>query len=525
MNQPHPVAPATLSALLVEDDEADYVLLQRMVDHDRVTVRRVDHLAAAMAELDGQPYDLVLLDLTLPDSEGLASFDALHKHYPRTPIIVLTGVADHELATTALRRGAQDYLVKGTIDSATLERSLRYAVERAAAAESLRRSEELLRHSQRLEAIGRLAGGVAHDFNNLLTVILSCSVLAQREWGDDPRGSSYLADIVTAAERAASLARQLLTFSRQQPSVQRIVSANTIIDNLQPMLDRLLRDDVTLVTRLAPDLWPTRIDPARLEQVLVNVVVNARDALPRGGRITITTRNVTLCPGDTAETPDVPPGEYVALEVSDNGVGMSPDVLARVFEPFFTTKDPTHGTGLGLAMCYGIVSQASGFCRVRSEVGRGTTFHVLLPRTEQPAEAPKAGPQTKSHGGDETVLVVDDREPVRRIAARILSELGYQVLEAGGGPQALAVAAKHPGPIHLLLTDIAMPEMRGYELARRLVAERPDTRVVYISGYAEPESPSEGGSVVAAGFVQKPFTIEQLASAVRGALDGPTARV
>jgi PAS domain S-box-containing protein len=392
--------------------------------------------------------------------------------------------------------------------------------ERKHSAAVRERLEGELRQAQKMEAIGRLSGGIAHDFNNLLAVIMGHSeLLASRLTEADPAQQD--AEMIRrASERAAELTRQLLAFGRRQPQEPRVLDLNALVTSLLSMLQRLIGADVQLVTRLAPDLGRVRADPGQIEQVLMNLVVNARDSMPQGGRLTLTTDNVLL--GASGDVSPVGPAAqaHVRLGVEDTGIGMSEETQAHVFEPFFTTKGPDKGTGLGLSTAYGIVSQHQGRIEVRSGLGQGTTFWVYLPRIEEPLSAPVA-PTTRAHlpGGSETILLVEDEKAVRELARQLLVGRGYTVLEAASGESALQLVHRHPDPIHLVLTDVVMPGMSGPELAERLAVLRPKTRVLYMSGYAEEALRRSGEASSEVRLLPKPFTMAALAGAVRAALD------
>ncbi|OGK78001.1 MAG: hypothetical protein A2X53_22785 [Candidatus Rokubacteria bacterium GWA2_70_23] len=394
--------------------------------------------------------------------------------------------------------------------------------ERKRVEEALAQSQEMLRQAQKMEGLGRLAGGVAHDFNNLLTVIIGRGALLQSAL-DESSALRRNADIVhETALRAAALTRQLLAFSRQQKLQPRVLDLSQLLSGLEEMLRRLIREDIELAVPRTSGLWRVRADPTQLEQVIVNLAVNARDAMPEGGRLTIRAANVELNGAIAAQHPGARPGAFVLLEVADTGVGMSPDVQARIFEPFFTTKEMGRGTGLGLATVYGIVRQHEGWIEVRSQPGRGTTFAVYLPRVEDPADADEARPAHRERlTGSETILLAEDEDEVRSVVREMLESLGYRVIVAGGPAEALERIERLPEPIHLLLTDVVMPGMRGPELARRATELRPALKVLYISGHAD--DTVFRNAVIPRGMVilEKPFTPESLAVRVREVLDRP----
>ena len=378
-------------------------------------------------------------------------------------------------------------------------------IERKRAEEALRRSEEQLRQAQKMEAVGRLAGGIAHDFNNLLTVITSYGELLLEDLSPGDSRRDDVEQIRKAAEAAAALTRQLLAFTRQQVLEPKVLNLRAIVAGTEKLLQRLIGADVHLTTSLASDLGAVKADPGQLEQIIINLAVNARDAMPGGGRLSIEAANLEQVEGR--------PGRYVLLAVSDTGIGMDEQTKARIFEPFFTTKESGKGTGLGLATVYGIVKQAGGFIWVDSEPGRGTSFEVYLPRVDEPAAPAITRPAPAEPArGTETVLVVEDAPAVRLVTRQVLERYGYTVLEAPTGDIALRIAAKHHGPIHLLLTDVVMPGLSGRQLAGQLSQLRSEMKVLYVSGYAD--------TVESAGaYLQKPFAPEALARRVRDVLD------
>jgi two-component system cell cycle sensor histidine kinase/response regulator CckA len=383
--------------------------------------------------------------------------------------------------------------------------------------------EQQLRHAQKMDAVGRLAGGVAHDFNNLLMVILGHNDLLLERLPEDSPLRRHAEEVRKAARRAASLTQQLLTFSRKQVSEPRIVNPADLVRSTSEMLRRLIGENIELVTHLPADLWRVKADPGQFEQVLVNLAVNARDAMPRGGRLSIEASNVMIDESYAQRHHDVQPGAYVLLAVSDTGTGMDAATQARLFEPFFTTKEPGKGTGLGLATVYGIIKQAGGFVWVYSEAGRGTTFKVYLPRGDAAplAEPAVAGaPGATAAGGTETILLVEDEEAVRLLARECLEANGYRVLEARHGAEAIELARTFDGPIHLLFTDVLMPGMTGGELAQQLAGIRPGLPALFASGYTPNGAPQSDLFAPGVNFLQKPFSPAELLRRVRELLDG-----
>jgi PAS domain S-box-containing protein len=388
-----------------------------------------------------------------------------------------------------------------------------------------RQLEEQVRQSQKIEAVGRLAGGVAHDFNNLLTIIAGYSQLALDRLKPDDPVATHVGEIKKAADRAASLTRQLLAFSRRQVLTPQILDLNAVVANMGKMLRRLIGEDVELETRLAPQLARVKADPGQIEQVILNLAVNARDAMPQGGRLMIETSDFFL-DQDYAEAHfPIQPGNYVMLAVSDTGIGMDAETLEHIFEPFFTTKEQGKGTGLGLAMVYGIVKQSGGYIYVYSELGRGSTFKIYLPKAEVKEEEPEARvAEVRSLRGVETVLVVEDEGSVRDLVKGVLERHGYRVLEARNGAEALQVCERHAVPVHLTLTDVVMPQMSGKELADRLREKYPQMKFIFMSGYTEDTALHHRVLEKAAVFVQKPFAPEGLVRKIREVLDGTPDR-
>jgi PAS domain S-box-containing protein len=381
------------------------------------------------------------------------------------------------------------------------------------------RVEEQLRHAQKMDAMGRLAGSVAHDFNNILFIITGYADQALRKMHAQDPLYARLEGIVNAAQRAASLTRQLLTFSRREPVRPQIVNLNTIVRQMEPLFRRLLGDPIDIVTTLAPDLGRTKADTSHLEQVLMNFVVNARDAMPDGGRLCIETANTALDETYTAASAELAPGDYVVLTVTDSGQGMSAAVRERIFEPFFTTKEKGSGTGLGLSIVYGIVKQAGGRVSVYSEPGHGTAFKVYLPRIAD-AEDKDATPSSTLPRGSETILLVEDDADVRRITCENLTEFGYTVLEAEDALEAVDVLQSHPGPVHLLLSDVVIGAgASGRDVALEVVRRSPQTQVMLMSGYAEGSLVAAEGLPAGTTFLPKPLSLRILLEKVRAVLD------
>jgi two-component system, cell cycle sensor histidine kinase and response regulator CckA len=371
-----------------------------------------------------------------------------------------------------------------------------------------------------MEAIGRLAGGVAHDFNNLLMAIHGYAEMLIQNLapGDERRADAE--EIVKAADRAAGLTRQLLAFSSRQVITQQAVALDQLVQNMQNMLQRVIGSEIQMSTEVWPDLTPVLADTTQVEQILVNLVINARDAMPGGGKIAIELRNVELDKIGVAAHPGLQPGDYVEMSIADTGSGMDSETLSRIFEPFFTTKESGKGTGLGLATVYGIVQQNNGAIEVHSRVGHGTTFYIYLPRATdlgKPAPMVVANPAA----GSETILLVEDDDRVRALVANMLRKNGFKVLLASAGDQALEIAARHRGCIQLLLTDVLMPGLNGRMLSERLTTTRPETRVLYMSGYSNDDILRLGVKKAASHFIQKPFSVDALVHKIRETLNSP----
>ena len=382
-------------------------------------------------------------------------------------------------------------------------------------------SEEKLRQSQKMEAVGQLAGGVAHDFNNLLVVIIGYADLLLRRMAPEgnERALRQIEEIRKAGDRAKSLTRQLLAFSRKQVLQPKVIDLNALVRDMDKMLRRLIGEHIDIATVLGADLDNVEADPGQIEQVLLNLAVNARDAMPDRGRLTIETANIELNAEFVRTHRTVEPGSYVMIIVSDTGEGMSPEVQARIFEPFFTTKEQGKGTGLGLSTVYGIIQQSGGSICVQSEPGHGTTFKIYLPRAHELAAAAESGvEETNKPGGNETVLLVEDEDAVRHMAQEILQSNGYCVLDASNGNEAVRVSAEHKGTIDLMVTDVVMPQLGGRELAEKLFVTRPEMRVLYMSGYTDDAIVHHGVVDGRASFLEKPFTSDALARKIREVL-------
>ena len=503
-----------IKILLVEDNPGDSRLIRETLSEaaaDQFELTCAERLDLALEHVAQKEFDVVLLDLTLPDSSGLHTFERMHAQVPAVPTIVLTGLDVESLGVEALKKGAQDYLIKGQVDSPLLVRSIRYAIERNLL-------ENQLLQSNRLESVGELAGGVAHEFNNLLTAIMGYTQLGITRLAPGDPVCSYLEIVLRSAERASKLASQLLAFSRQQVSEPKIFDLNQLILNSGKLLRSVIDKDVELVMVLSPDLDLVSADPNQIDQVLMNLAVNARDAMPTGGKLLIETTNLSVGQGQSDRW-NCRPGKYVSLTVYDNGTGMSEEVKRKVFDPFFTTKDTGKGTGLGLSICYGIMKQNGGHIEVDSETSNGTKFKIFLPCSTQSVPViPQNRGSKHMPGGKETILLAEDEPMVRAMCTRVLYDNGYKVLEAANGEEALRLAQTHPaGMIDILLSDVVMPQMGGIELARRLGESRPDIKILLTSGYTDEALACSPNANLP--FLQKPFLPSALLSQVREVLD------
>jgi signal transduction histidine kinase/CheY-like chemotaxis protein len=395
------------------------------------------------------------------------------------------------------------------------------AIENVRLFERERKHEEQLRQSQKMEAVGRLAGGVAHDFNNLLTAIIGYSELVQSRLDQADPLRCEVEEIGRAGHRAASLTRQLLAFSRKQVLQPEVLDLNAVITDIDKMLGRLIGEDIEMTAFPNPNLGCVMADPGQIEQVIMNLAINARDAMPQGGKLIIQTANVTLEDFYTDKRGlNLKPGPYVMLTVTDTGQGIDENILPHIFEPFFTTKEQGKGTGLGLSTVYGIINQSDGDIWVETEPGRGTTFNIYLPRVDSPAQEQQASkPRESSFSVSETILLVEDEDMVRKLVCEILKMNGYNVLQAANGREALPICEAHAGPIHLMLTDVVMPQMGGRELAERIASLRPEMKVLFMSGYTDDEIVHHEVPDAGIAFIQKPFTPDSLERRVRDLLD------
>jgi signal transduction histidine kinase/ActR/RegA family two-component response regulator len=519
-----------LRILQLEDNPVDAeLILTTLIEGDiPCQSQLVDTRQAFVAALKEGRMDLILADYSIPGFDGMTALILARQHCPDVPFLFVSATIGEELAIDAMHQGATDYVLKQRLGRLvpSVQRALRELddrAERRRAEEALRQSEKQFRQSQKMEAVGRLAGGIAHDFNNLLTVIMGYSQVLSTELGPQHPLRGKIEETQKAGERAAMLIRQLLTFSRKQSLDPKVLSLNTAVTNLESLLRRLIGEDIHFVTKLDPTNGRLRADQAQLEQVLVNLVVNARDAMPKGGTLTIETAQVELTRSPVYHLTPLPPGHYVRLSVGDTGCGMDRQTQSHIFEPFFTTKGEGKGSGLGLSTVFGIVTQCGGAIDVTSRVGHGTRFDLYFPSVESEilATAPTT-PSGQPQRGTETILVVEDEPSVRTLVRDELRKLGYRVIEAKNGVEACLLATQQAGSLQLLLTDVVMPGMGGQELAQHLSVIKPDLRTLFMSGYMDDIGIMAGQEEGTSSFLQKPFTPEVLARAVRNLLDAST---
>jgi two-component system cell cycle sensor histidine kinase/response regulator CckA len=546
------------TVLIVDDNETNRKLMRVILSGEGLNVFEAEDGVEALAILDHQPVDAVISDILMPNMDGYRLCYEIRNNarFRALPFMLYTSTylspSDENLA---LELGADKFLKKPSsaelivqtlkdvmahrrpADRCTiaplqgLEVMKHYSqalitkleeknMELERSITERERVEAQLRQAQKMEAIGLLAGGIAHDFNNMLTVIVGYSdLMLQKLRADDPLRSE-VEQVKEAGVRASLLTRQLLAFSRKQVLQPRVLDLNAILTNMDRMLQRLIGEDISLLTVPAPGLGRVHADPGQIEQVIMNLAVNARDAMPQGGKLTIETANVQLDDGYVRQHAGSKPGPHVMLAVSDTGCGMDAATQARIFEPFFTTKEPGKGTGLGLSTVYGIVKQSGGYIWVYSEPGHGTASKVYLPRVEAVAEAVEPSREAaQTPRGSETILLVEDDYGVRKLIHSILHAYGYRVVEAHHGKHAIQVCEQHAGPIHLMVTDVVMPEMSGRELEERLKPSHPDMKVLFMSGYTHKGIVHHGELVPGTAFLQKPFTPDALARKVREVLD------
>lgn len=510
-----------LRVLIVEDLEDDYALVVRELARGGydVQAQRVETPAALKSACDSQQWDLVISDFSMPQFSGTDALNLVRARQPDLPFIFVSGTMGEETAVAAMKNGAQDYLMKGKLQRLVpaVQRELRDAEERR----ERKRLEVHVHQLQKFEAIGRLAGGVAHDFNNVIGAILGWAELGYGEAEPGSRAHERFQKIRDQGKRAAKLTAQLLAFARRQVLQRRKVNLNILVKEEVSFLEKVIGEDIEIQVLDAPDLRVTLVDSTQIDQVLMNLCLNARDAMPEGGKLIIETKNVEIDDEYCRSHAYARPGSYVLLCVSDNGTGMDAATVERVFEPFFTTKELGRGTGLGLSTVYGIVKQHGGFIYVYSEPGRGTSFRIYFQAECGDHEPGDTASVQQPLRGAETVLLAEDHDGLRESAQEMLQALGYSVVLASNGSEAFELFASNPDHIELVIMDVVMPLLTGPEAYSKMSALRPNLRVIFTTGYT-----SEAASLISlvdkgALILQKPFSLTSLSQMIRGVLDRP----
>jgi len=508
-----------LRALIVEDSEDDAALMVRELERGGfdVTHLRVDSATTMNAALESGRWDIVISDYSMPGFSGAEALKLLRARTSEIPFVYVSGTLGEETAVAALKSGAQDYLIKGKLGRlvSAVERELRGAETRR----ERQRLETQVHLLRRFEAIGRLAGGISHDFNNVIGAILGFAELGLEELPNDHPTRKRLQRICDQARRAGGLTRQLLAFARRQVLQPQNLEVNRVIQDTMSLLGTIIGEHIRIELVLSDDLAPAWADATQVEQVIMNLCLNARDAMPQGGRIAIRTQMTEIRPGDSVPQPYYRPGKYVLLTISDTGTGMDRETLEHIFEPFFTTKEIGKGTGLGLATVYGIVKQHGGIVDVQSEMGKGTEFRVYFPAGSGVAEIVEKKTEAKVVRGTETILVAEDNDGLRELAKEMLESLGYHVLLAATGEQALEIFATDHKSIDLVLLDVVMPEMGGPAALEKMLTIKPGLRAIFTTGYTAEADSVRSMTDRGALLLQKPYGSKDLAQSVRSLLD------
>ncbi|MEJ2052938.1 MAG: response regulator [Calditrichaceae bacterium] len=518
---------SVLRVLCVDDSEDDTLLLVRALKLGgyEPDYKRVETPAEMEAALDTNDWDIVLADYSMPQFSAIDALNLLKTKKPSIPLIIVSGAIGEETAASVLREGARDFINKDNLTRLipAIQRELRESEirkQRERAEEDKKHIEEQLFQAQKMEAIGRLTGGVAHDFNNLLTVINGYSELILTNMPKDDQNFEHVQLIRQAGRRAENLTRQLLAFSRKQTLKPVVLDLNELLYNMEKILHRIIGEDIDLIAAYADDLRYVKADPSQLEQVILNLVINSRDSMPRGGRITIETENVYLeNPLNEGDEPSQT-GMHVMMAITDTGIGMDENTRVKIFEPFFTTKEKGKGTGLGLSTVYGIVKQSGGSIVVHSEPGKGSTFKVFLKAIEEDVRPHIDQHKTADQlDGKETILVVEDEGPVLNLMTKVLEQHGYTVFVSASAEEALDFLKKNKDPIDILLTDVVLPGINGHELAKTVIKSKPEITVIYMSGYTDQVIGKEGILDENTDYIQKPFSPFFLLKKLREVLD------
>ena len=502
--------------LLIEDDEDDYVLVRKLLSSAKSVkydLQWAPTYEKALEAMDRDRHDVYLLDYYLGERNGLELLREMNGRGSTAPVIFLTGHADYGVDIEAMRAGASDYLVKERISADLLERSIRYAVER-------KRLEEQLRQAQKLEAIGTLAGGIAHDFNNILAAIIGFTEMVIDDVSDNPHVQQKMDRVLKAGLRGKDLVRQILAFSRKAGVERKGISLTALVHETHALLRSSLPSTIQMPPAITTSDDYVLADPTQLQQVLMNLATNAAYAMREdGGQLTIGISSVTFPPGSILPDPDMEPGTYVKLTVKDTGTGMTEEVRQRIFEPFFTTKQPGQGTGMGLAVVYGIVKAHGGAVTVQSEVGQGSTFEVFLPRVEKPEAKREETTPSLLPTGTERILFVDDEEMLVDMARGMLESLGYHVTVAANGSEAWNLFLEDPSRFDLVITDQTMPDVTGVTLAQKILGVRKEMPIILCTGYSDMVSAEKAKEVGICEFVMKPTMKKELAETIRRVLD------
>jgi two-component system, cell cycle sensor histidine kinase and response regulator CckA len=507
-----------LRALIVEDSENDCLLLLSMLREGGYIVehKRVETAATLKAMLDDS-WDVIISDFSMPGFRGTDALAIVRERGLDVPFIFLSGTIGEEMAVSAMKAGAQDYVIKG--NDARLLPAIERELREAEAHREKKQVEHRVRQLEKFEALGKLAGGVAHDFNNVIGAIMGWAEIGADRVAEGSQEGKLFRKIGDQARRAAGLTRQLLAYARRQILEPKKINLNQMVKETTGLLEKVIGEQIEVKMALAEDLRVTRADPAQIEQVVMNLCFNARDAMPGGGQLLIETRNLDLDEKYCARHADARPGRWVQLSVSDTGTGMDAATLERIFEPFFTTKEVGKGTGLGLATVFGIMKQHGGFIEVYSEVGTGTAFHAHLPVSEGEADALRAADDAPVRGGNELILVAEDHDGMRDMAEQILGTLGYRLILAHDGEEAARKFRDHADEISLLLMDVVMPKMAGTEAYEKISAMRPGIPVIFTSGYSEQGAYLTSALRAGATVLQKPYGARSLARKVRELID------
>lgn len=522
-----------ISILIVDDDQSTRKSLSLIFKRKGYQVETAGTGKEALKKVKGKFFNLALLDIKLPDLDGVELLAMIKEIHPDIAVIMVTAYASVETAIQALNQGASFYITKplnmdevlSTIKE--VQEKQRLVLENRLLLQKIQQEfdqrqqlEEQIRQSQKMEAVGRLAGGMAHDFNNLLTVITGNCQLMMVDLDENDPLYKLAEQIETACSRAESLTRQLLAISRKQVLQPKVLNINQVVAKMEKMFKRLIREDIELVMVPDPKIGHIWADRGQVEQVFLNLVVNAKDAMPKGGKLTFLTKNIRLRESLNWEDMMIPPGAYIMVSVSDTGIGMDQATQTHMFEPFFTTKKEGEGTGLGLSTVYGIVKQSGGYIDVHSEPGRGTAFKLYFPVTDAAVEDSKDIKDPRdSLKGNETILVVEDEDVVRNLVCHVLRMHGYNVLEAPHGGSALLKCEGYAQTIHMILTDVFMPELSGRGLVERLKAYHLEMKVLYMSGYVDDTMFRHGLLEEGSHFIQKPFSPSDLLKKIRNILD------